>query len=198
MAGFLQNLRRTGTPDDLAALEKLANRMEAQQKALQELTLHADRSIGQLQRLSSLGERVNAIERQFAGLDHLAARFGAAESQLAGLTGTHQRLDHQLHETAVTISRAREDVDTLTETVAQTEKLKADLLGFLALEGPFRELKAEMESITSQGDHFRGDLARLREQHESTLGGYKAAESRIQQFDAEWQQIGRASCRERV
>ncbi len=191
MAGFLQNLRRTATPDDLVALEKLATRLETQHKALEELTVHADRSIGQLQRLGSLGERVNALERQFAGLDHLAARFGAAESQLAGLTGTHQRLETQLNETAVGISRAREDVSTLTETVAQTEKLKGDLLGFLALEGPFRELKAEMESLTSQGDQFRTDLGRLREQHDSNLTGYKAAENRLIQFDAEWQRVAR-------
>jgi DNA repair exonuclease SbcCD ATPase subunit len=86
MAAFLSNLRRSGSAEDLAELQQLVTRLESQRGSLEQLVQHADRSIGQLQRLGTLGERVNTLERQLSGIEHLAARLGAAESQRAGLT----------------------------------------------------------------------------------------------------------------
>ncbi|MBK6780864.1 MAG: hypothetical protein IPG75_15050 [Gemmatimonadetes bacterium] len=48
-----------------------------------------------------------------------------------------------------------------------------------------------MDTLSSQGEAFRGELARLREQHEKTLGQYKAASGRIESFDGDWQRIAR-------
>ncbi len=191
MAAFLSNLRRSGSAEDLAELQQLVTRLESQRGSLEQLVQHADRSIGQLQRLGTLGERVNTLERQLSGIEHLAARLGAAESQLAGLTGTHNRLETQMAETATGIEQARVDVTLLTETVAATARLKEELSGFLSLKGPFSQLKSEMEGLQSQNEAFRADFARLRDQHDATLNSYKTASGRIESFDGDWQRITR-------
>ena len=188
---FLSNLRRNGSAEDLAELQQLVTRLDSQRGSLEQLVQHADRSIGQLQRLGTLGERVNTLERQLAGIEHLAARLGAAESQLAGLTGTHNRLETQMAETSTGIEQARVDVTLLTETVAATARLKDELSGFLSLKGPFSQLRGEMEGLQSQNEVFRTDFARLREQHDTTVGSYRAAAGRIESFDGEWQRITR-------
>jgi chromosome segregation ATPase len=191
MAAFLSNLRRSGSPDDLAELQQLVTRLDSQRASLEQLVQHADRSIGQLQRLGTLGERVNTLERQLAGIEHLAGRLGAAESQLAGLTGTHNRLETQMAETSTGIEQARVDVTLLTETVAATVRLKEELSGFLSLKGPFSQLRGEMDGLQSQNEVFRADFSRLREQHDATLSSYRAAAGRIESFDGEWQRITR-------
>lgn len=191
MAAFLSNLRRSGSAEDLAELQQLVTRLDSQRSGLEQLVQHADRSIGQLQRLGTLGERVNGLERQLANIEHLAARLGAAESQLAGLTGTHHRLETQMAETSTGIEQARVDVTLLTETLASTVRLKDELSGFLSLKGPFSQLRGEMDGLQSQHEVFRADFARLRDQHDATLGSYKAAAGRIESFDGEWQRITR-------
>ncbi len=191
MAAFLSNLRRSGSAEDLAELQQLVSRLDGQRSSLEQLVQHADRSIGQLQRLGTLGERVNTLERQLAGIEHLAARLGAAESQLAGLTSTHTRLETQMAESATGIEQARVDVTLLTETVAATSRLKDELSGFLSLKGPFAQLRAEMDGLQAQNETFRTDFARLRDQHDTTLGAYKAAAGRIESFDGDWQRITR-------
>jgi chromosome segregation ATPase len=191
MGTFLRNLRRSASSEDLAELQRLVSRLDSQQSSLEQLVQHADRSIGQLQRLGTLGERVSTLERQLAVVEQLAARVGTAESQLAGLSGSHQRLDSDLAETAARIERARAEAEAVSETVEGAQRLKDDLTGFLALEGPFRQLRADMETAQAQGEAFRGELSRMREQHEKTQGNYKAAASRIETFDADWQRITR-------
>jgi chromosome segregation ATPase len=191
MGTFLRNLRRSASSEELAELQRLASRLEAQHSSLEQLVQHADRSIGQLQRLGTLGERVSTLERQLAAVEQLAARLGAAESQLAGLSGSHQRLDNDLAETAAKIERAKAEASAVSESVAAAQRLKEDLTGFLALEGPFRQLRGDIESAQAQGEAFRSELSRLREQHEKTQGNYKAAANRIEAFDADWQRITR-------
>lgn len=188
---FLSNLRRNGSTEDLAELQQLVTRLDSQRTSLEQLVQHADRSIGQLQRLGTLGERVSTLERQLAGIEHLAARLGAAESQLAGLTGTHHRLETQMSETSAGIEQARVDVTLLTETVAASARLKDELSGFLSLKGPFSQLRAEMDGLQAQADSWRADFARLRDQHDGTLSSYKTAAGRIESFDGDWQRITR-------
>jgi chromosome segregation ATPase len=191
MGTFLRNLRRSGSSDDLAELQQLVSRLDSQRDSLSQLVQHADRSIGQLQRLATLGERVSALERQLSSVEQFVARLGAAESQLAGLTGNHSQLEAALSETAKGVDRAQADAAQITETVASAMSIKQELTGLLALEGPFRQLRGEMDALQTQSETYRGDLARLRDQHEKTLGHYRAAGSRIEAFDADWQRVAR-------
>ena len=63
MSTFLKSLRRA--PDDeVAELQALAARLETQHATLGPLLQHGDRAIAQLQRLATLGERVEGLERQ--------------------------------------------------------------------------------------------------------------------------------------
>ncbi len=192
MGNFLSNLRRSASSEELAELQRLVARLDTQHSSLEQLVQHADRSIGQLQRLGTLGERVSALERQLAGVEQIAARVGAAESQLTGLTGNHRRLDNDLAETATHIERARIQADAVLETVSAAQKLKDELGDFVAIQGPFRQLRGEMETLQAQGESFRGELSRMREQHEKTQGNYKAAAARIEAFDSDWQRIARS------
>ncbi|MBK6781916.1 MAG: hypothetical protein IPG75_20615 [Gemmatimonadetes bacterium] len=191
MSTFLKTLRGGASAEELAQLAQLVSRLDTQRASLEQLVQHADRSIGQLQRLSTLGERVSTIERQLAGVEELAGRFGAAERQLATLVGTRNQLESDLADIGRGIERTRGEAALVQEQVARTMALKDDLAGFLALEGPFRQLRGEMDTLSSQGEAFRGELARLREQHEKTLGQYKAASGRIESFDGDWQRIAR-------
>jgi chromosome segregation ATPase len=191
MGTFLRNLRRSASSEDLAELERIVSRLEGQRSSLEQLVQHADRSIGQLQRLGTLGERVSALERQLAAVEQVAGRIGAAESQLAGLSGSHQRLENELARTAEGIEQAREAADAVAKTVASAHRLKDELADIAGLEGPFRQLRGEMDTLQAQGESFRGDLSRLREQHEKTQGSYKAAATRIEAFDADWPRITR-------
>ena len=191
MGTFLRSLRKSASSEDLVELQQLVTRLDSQRVTLEQLVQHADRSIGQLQRLATLGERVNAIERQLGSMDHVAARLGAAESQLSGLATSHQRLEADLAETASGIDQARGEAELVAHAVHTTLSLKQELSGFLALEGPFRQLRGDMDALQGQGEAFRSDLARLREQHEKTLGQYKAAGGRIEAFDTDWQRVSR-------
>ena len=53
MGTFLRNLRRSGSSDDLAELQQLVCRLDSQRDSRSQLVQHADRSIGQLQRLAT-------------------------------------------------------------------------------------------------------------------------------------------------
>jgi chromosome segregation ATPase len=191
MGTFLRNLRRSASSDDLAELQQLVSRLDNQRDSLEKLVQHADRSIGQLQRLATLGERVSALERQLSSVEQFVARLGAAEAQLAGLTGNHNKLEAGLTETARGVEQTRTDAAQIAETVHSAMNLKQELSGFLALEGPFRQLRGEMDALQAQSESYRVDLARLRDQHEKTVGHYKAAGSRIESFDADWQRVSR-------
>ena len=151
MGTFLRNLRKGASSEDLAELQQLVSRLDSQRTALEQLVQHADRSIGQLQRLATLGERVNGIERQLASMEHVAARLGAAESQLSGLTTSHQRLEADLAETTRGIEQARSQAESVADAVHTTLSLKQELSGFLALEGPFRQLRGEMDALQGAG-----------------------------------------------
>ena len=111
---------------------------------------------------------MSALERQLSSVEQFVARLGAAESQLAGLTGNHGQLEAALSETAKGVDRAQADAAQITETVASAMSIKQELTGLLALEGPFRQLRGEMDSLQTQSETYRGDLARLRDQHEKT------------------------------
>src|SRR5690606_7629385 len=192
MATFLKNLRGGANAEELAQLAQLVQRLDSQHLSLEQLVQHADRSIGQLQRLGSLGERVSALERQLASVEELAGRFGAAERQLATLVGTRNQLESDLADIGRGIERTRGEAAQVEEAVARTRALKDALSGFLTLEGPFRQLRGEMDALRAQGESFRGELTRLRDQHEKSAGQYRTAASRMESFDTEWQRLTRA------
>lgn len=191
MGTFLKSLRKNASAEDLAELQQLVARLDTQKTSLEQLVQHADRSIGQLQRLGTLGERVNVLERQLANVEQVATGLDLAESRLAGLTGTHQRLEVALEATASAVESTRAEAAAVHEIAARSLALKGELSGFLALEGPFHQLKGEMDFLQSQGESFRADLVRLREQHEKTQSQYKAASGRIESFDTDWQRVTR-------
>src|SRR5690606_41320805 len=93
MATFLKNLRGGANAEELAQLAQLVQRLDSQHLSLEQPVQHADRSIGQLQRLGSLGERVSALERPLATAEQLAGRVGAAARQRATPAGTRNQLD---------------------------------------------------------------------------------------------------------
>jgi DNA repair exonuclease SbcCD ATPase subunit len=191
MSTFLRNLRRSASSEDLAELQQIVSRLDSQRDSLERLTQHADRSIGQLQRLGTLGEKVTALERQLTSVEQLATRVAAAESQLAALANSQRQMEADLAETGNVIDRARENAASVSASVATAMSLKEEMSGFLAMEGPFRQLRNELDALSAQSESHRGEMSRLREAHEKTVGFYKAAASRVEAFDADWQRVSR-------
>ena len=191
MSTFLRSLRKSASSEDLMELQQIVTRLDAQKQSLEQLVQHADRSIGQLQRLGTLGERVNALEHHLAGMEQTVARLDAVESRLAGLAGTHQRLEAALEETARSVEATRTEATTAAEVAARSLALKEDLSAFLVLEGPFRQLRADMDGLQSHSESLRADLVRLRDQHDKTQSQYRAASGRIEAFDTDWQRVAR-------
>ncbi|HXI21514.1 MAG TPA: hypothetical protein VNH46_10535 [Gemmatimonadales bacterium] len=193
MGTFLKNLRRNeASAEELAELRSLANRLESQRAKMEELVQHADRSIGQLQRLGTMGERVNVLESRVASLEQLTARIEAAEGRVADLVGTHEKLERDLDQADAGVEQVRGEVTGLTSAVAAASRIKDELAEILKLEGPVRELQARHSGLQEQFDQARGDLSRLREQHETVQAQYRAAGQRIQGFDTEWQRVSRS------
>ncbi|HSE65484.1 MAG TPA: hypothetical protein VLB12_00765, partial [Gemmatimonadales bacterium] len=191
MATFLRNLRKSGSTEELPELRQLIERLESQHTNLERLVQHADRSIAQLQRLGTLGERVSTLEKQLVGLEHLAPKISAAELQVTKLTGTYDRLTSGLAETAEGIEQVSGQAQAIEETVASTLRLKDELSGFLAMQQPFREMRREMDELQNQSQSFRNELAKVRSEHETTVGGYRTASSRLESFEGDWQRITR-------
>ncbi|MEO8635811.1 MAG: hypothetical protein ABI587_11095 [Gemmatimonadales bacterium] len=191
MATFLRNLRKSGSTDELAELQQLATRLESRFAALTELVSHADRSIGQLQRLSGLGERVNTLERQLTAVEQVMGRLTAAESQLEKLGGGYVRLEGQLAESVAGVARTRGEIADLQGSLAEANRIKEDAAEVLTLQEPLRQLRGDFDALQGLGETHRAELARLREQHEATISQYRTAATRIQQFDEEWQRVTR-------
>jgi DNA repair exonuclease SbcCD ATPase subunit len=191
MASFLQGLRRSSSTDNLTELRQLVERLDAQHTNLERLVQHADRSIAQLQRLGTLGERVAAIEKQVNRLEELPPRLGAAEKQADALTASHQRVEAGLGEATGEMARIKTEVEQLAEVVGATRQLKNELSGFLALEQPFGQLRADMNDLQAQSQTFRAELARARADHEATVSSHRAAAARLEGFDGEWQRVTR-------
>src|SRR5512143_2117994 len=151
MGAFLQNLRRGAVRgEDLAVFQELADRLEGQRTALEELVRHADRSIGQLERLGTMGERLNALERQMSAVEQLVTRLAEADAALAGLQGRQNRADERLATATTDMDRIQSQMESMSQAGQAAEKLKADLTGFLALQGPFAQLKNDFELAQGQ------------------------------------------------
>ncbi len=191
MATFLRNFRKSGSTDELAELQQLATRLESRFATLTELVSHADRSIGQLQRLSGLGERVNTLERQLTAVEQVMGRLTSAESQLEKLDGSYQRLERQFAESVDGVARTRSEVSELQASLAGASRIKEEVASVLTLHEPLRQLRGDFDALQGLGESHRAELARMREQHDTTIGQYRAAATRIQQFDEEWQRVTR-------
>ena len=191
MATFLRNLRKSGSADELAELQQLATRLESRFATLTELVSHADRSIGQLQRLSGLGERVNTLERQLTAVEQVMGRLTSAESQLEKLGDSYQRMEHQLSESAGGVARTRSEIAQLQTALVDANCLKEEAASVLALQEPLRQLRGDFDALQGLGESHKAELARLREQHDATISQYRTAATRFQQFDEEWQRVTR-------
>jgi len=190
MGAFLQNLRRGGARgEDLAVFQELADRIEGQRAALEELVRHADRSIGQLERLGTMGERLNTLERQMSAVEQLVNRLAEADSALAGLQARQNRSDEKLTASAEQVDRIQGQVSSLVQAGETADRLREDLTGFLALQGPFAQLKNDLELAQNQLEGHRADLGRMREQHDSTLKNASSAASRLQSVETDWNRM---------
>src|SRR5262245_11155113 len=190
MGAFLQNLRRGGVRgEELTAFQELADRLEGQQSKLDELVRHADRSIGQLERLGTMGERLNALERQMSAVEQLVNRLAEADAALAGLQARQTRADDKLTAAAAEAERIESQVMGLSDAGASAERLREDLSGFLSLQGPFVQLKNDLELAQGQLEGHRDDLGRMREQHDVTLKTANAAASRLQTVEGDWNRM---------
>jgi chromosome segregation ATPase len=190
MGAFLQNLRRGAVRgEDVAVFQELADRLEGQRAALEELVRHADRSIGQLERLGTMGERLNALERQMSAVEQLVTRLAEADAALAGLQGRQNRADERLATATTDMDRIQSQMESMSQAGQAAEKLKTDLTGFLALQGPFAQLKNDFELAQGQLEGHRSDMVRMREQHDATVKNAGAAESRLQAFESDWNRM---------
>jgi chromosome segregation ATPase len=191
MATFLKHLRRGGTREDSAELQSLALRLEAQHASLTELVQRAERTIGQLQRLGTLGERVSAMERKTAGLEQLTARIEAAEQRLVAISQGQDRLDVQAGATKSDLERSRTEVTALSDAVATAQRVKEELGQFTALDEPFQRLRGELDGVAALAEKARTELGRLQAQQDQVGEGQRIAASRLEGLDAEWHRLTR-------
>ncbi|HWA57721.1 MAG TPA: hypothetical protein VG692_10730 [Gemmatimonadales bacterium] len=190
MGAFLQNLRRGAVRgEELAVYQELADRIEGQRAALEELVRHADRSIGQLERLGTMGERLNALERQMSAVEQLVSRLAEADAALAGLQARQTRADEKLAAATTEMERIQGQMDALGQAGTASEKLRDELTGFLAMQGPFAQLKSDVELAQGQLDAHRADLARMREQHDTTIRQAGGAAARLQAVESDWTRV---------
>jgi DNA repair exonuclease SbcCD ATPase subunit len=190
MAAFLQNLRRGAVRgEELVVYQELAERLEGQRAALEELVRHADRSIGQLERLGTMGERLNGLERQMSAVEQLVNRLAEADSALAGLQSRQTRADERLTAATAEMERIQSQMQSMSEAGQAADKLKDDLSGFLALQGPFAQLKSDFELAQGQLDGHRADITRMREQHDATMKNAGAAVTRLQSVESDWNRL---------
>lgn len=191
MADFLKNLRSNGKgPDTLTEMRELVARMESQRGSLEHLVQHADRSIGQLQRLGSLGERLTALEKQMGTMEAMIAKAAEADEQFEALQKIHRRLDTQLAKSSEDSERIRVQMSTLGDHVEAALQLREELSSFIALDGPFRLARADIEAMRGQLDTYRMDLGRLRDQHDQALTAHRGAAAKLASFEAERAQVG--------
>lgn len=190
MGALFQNLRRGAVRgEELAAYQELADRLEGQRASLEELVRHADRSIGQLERLGTMGERLNALERQMSAVEQLVSRLAEADAALAGLQGRQTRADEKLAAASSELDRVEGQMDAITRAGQAAERLREDLAGFLALQGPFAQLKSDVELAQGQLEGHRNDVARMRDQHEAGLKQATAAQERLALVESDWNRL---------
>lgn len=189
MSEFLKNLRGGSGKDDLAAMRELATRMERERNTLEHLVAHADRSIGQLQRLSTMGDRLQGLERQMAAMEELIGRISTADEQLGGLGKTQRRIETQLGNSAEDVERIRSQMAALQDSLEAALRLREDLGSFVALDGPFRQARAETEALRAQLDTYRGDLVRMRDQHDGIMRNHAASATKLSAFEEERQRV---------
>jgi chromosome segregation ATPase len=192
MNTFLKHLRRGGTAEELAELQNLVARLETREASLTELVQRAERSIGQLQRLGTLGERVGGVERRVAGLEQLLARLDQAEQRLGGVSQGQERLEGQAGEARADLERQRSEVAALTEAVQGALRIREELGQVTGLEEPLNRARIEFERVTAGAEQARGELGRLQAQQDHVEEGQRAAVARLEAFGAEWQQVKRS------
>ena len=118
-------------------------------------------------------------------------RLTSAESQLEKLDGSYQRLERQFAESVDGVARTRSEVSELQASLAGANRIKEEVASVLTLHEPLRQLRGDFDALQGLGESHRVELARMREQHDATIGQYRAAAVRIQQFDEEWQRVTR-------
>ena len=189
---LLRNLRRSGSTDDLPELRQLAERLESQHTNLERLVQHADRSIAQLQRLGTLGERVSALEKQLGGWN--TWRLGSARRSSRSASSREPTIasprvsPRPPRGSSRSVARPSPSRRPSPRRYGSSEELS----GFLAMQQPFREMRREMDELQAQSQNFRNDMARVRSEHETTVAGYRTATSRLETFEGDWQRVSRA------
>ena len=51
------------------------------------------------------------------------------------------------------------------------------------MQQPFRDMRREMDELQTQSQNFRNEMAKVRSEHETTVGGYRTATSRLESFE---------------
>lgn len=188
MSTFLKSLRRAAD-DEVSELQALATRLETQHATLGPLLQHGDRAIAQLQRLATLGERVEGLERQVGQLEGHAEKFARAEREVARLTGAVADAERRAAEADERVARARAEVEALLEAMNGAAELRESIGEITSVTGPFRQLVSDMDALGAQVDGFRGLYARMRDEHDVAMAGYKAAITRLSAMDLDAERL---------
>ncbi|MBK7923494.1 MAG: hypothetical protein IPJ95_07645 [Gemmatimonadetes bacterium] len=164
-------------------LAQLVSRLDTQRAGLEQLVRSADRSIGQLRRLSTLGERVKHHRAAAGGVEELAGRFGAAE-RLATLVDTRNQLESDLADIGRGIERTRGEGRGGADRWRAHHGARDDLAGFRRSRA-LPPARGEMDTLSSRAGLPRRAGPAAQAARAGQLAQYKAASGRIGSFDGD-------------
>jgi chromosome segregation ATPase len=175
--------------EDLAALQEIADRLETRHTSLQELVTHADRSIGQLQRLASLGERVATLEKQLTMVEQLVPKLAEAEAQIAAQQTSQRRLEGNLSQASIEAERIQLQIGDLGQASDAANHLKDELTTFLELRESLTEMQDALGVTRSQVESQHGSLEKLRAEQAEALRTVTSSTERLQAVQGDWQAV---------
>jgi len=160
---------------DVAKLEALIARAERADEQLRSLDANTDRAA----QLSTMGERLELLERTLAGADRLETQLKGLQDRATRVAASQDRAEGQISGTGAEVERIRASCADLIGKIAAAFELRDQLDQFLALQPQFTTLRGEAEAVAGQVRELTTSVGRLRAVHDDAVRAHKHATARI-------------------
>jgi DNA repair exonuclease SbcCD ATPase subunit len=180
--------RNRENPDQvLARTQELADHVDSEHRALEDLIVRARLSATELSRLTEpiaeMSERLTLFEKRLMHVGEVAARVAEVQDRTVGLDQTQRRMETQLTESVASAARLQSQVDEVRPLLESALHLEEDLKKFLELEGPFKALKGEAGTLKAKVGEVTDDCGRLRKRQDDLSTASKNASSRLETLE---------------
>jgi len=187
MAAFLKNLLRDSAGE--AGMQELLTKVDADRTALEKLVQRAEAAVAELHRLAGTTERVNAIQSQLGSIEAVVPKLASAGQRLTQLGESEHKIASELERATGDLLRVKAELDVMSGQVTAANTLKSDLESFLALQEPFAALRREHAGLEAALEAQRGNVARMRELHDSMLKEHQEGAAKLEGYEGRWQSL---------